>query len=111
MFLPIVRSFWKKRAYQSLFGTKMLGGARFLVATSEQEADELVSGGIPRQQIFLRRNGIEVPAALPERGEFRGKHNIPAGAKLVLFLGRLSAKKSPDLLLKAFASLGSELLQ
>src|ERR1700760_2823945 len=46
MFLPIVRSFWKKRVYQSLYGKKMVVGARSLVATSEQEADELASGGI-----------------------------------------------------------------
>jgi glycosyltransferase involved in cell wall biosynthesis len=30
---------------------------------------------------------------------------------VVLFLGRLSAKKSPDLLLEAFAALGADLLQ
>ncbi len=110
MFLPIVRSFWKKRVYQSLFGKKMLDGARYLIATSEQEADELASGGIPREKIFLRRNGVEVPSQLPARGAFRAKHGIPAGSKVVLFLGRLSAKKSPDLLLEAFAALGSEML-
>jgi glycosyltransferase involved in cell wall biosynthesis len=111
MFLPIVRSFWKKRAYQSLFGKKMLDGARFLIATSEQEADELASGGIPREKIFLRRNGVEVPSQLPDRGAFRAKHGIPAESKVVLFLGRLSVKKSPELLLEAFAALGSEMLQ
>ncbi len=50
MFVPIVRSFWKKRLYQSLFGKKMIDGARFLIATSEQEADELASGGISREK-------------------------------------------------------------
>jgi glycosyltransferase involved in cell wall biosynthesis len=111
MFLPIVRSFWKKRVYQSLFGRKMIDGARFLIATSEQEADELVSGGISRDKIFLRRNGVEVPSELPGRGAFRTKHGIPHAAKVILFLGRLSKKKSPDLLLEAFAALGAELLQ
>jgi glycosyltransferase involved in cell wall biosynthesis len=111
MFLPIVRSFWKKRVYQSLFGKKMLDGARFLVATSEQETDELVSGGIPREKIFLRRNGVEAPAELPPRGAFRAKHGISAESKVILFLGRLSAKKSPDLLLEAFAKIGNETLQ
>ena len=110
MFLPIVRSFWKKRVYQSLFGKKMLDGARFLIATSEQEADELVFGGIPREKIFLRRNGVDAPAELRERGRFRAKHGIPADAKMILFLGRLSVKKSPDLLLEAFADLGPDLL-
>lgn len=111
MFLPIVRSFWKKRVYQSLFGKKMLDGARFLIATSEREVDELASGGIPREKIFLRRNGVEFPIDLPSRGGFRAKHDIPSGAKVVLYLGRLSSKKSPDLLLDAFAALGIELLQ
>ena len=111
MFLPIVRSFWKKRVYQSMFGKKMLDGARFLIATSEQEAEELLAGGIPREKIFLRRNGVEVPAKLPARGAFRAKHELPVDAKVILFLGRLSAKKSPDLLLQAFAELGGELLR
>ena len=42
-------------------------------------------------------------ALLPERDHFRTKLKIPATATLVLFLGRLSEKKSPDLLLKAFS--------
>jgi glycosyltransferase involved in cell wall biosynthesis len=111
MFLPIVRSFWKKRVYQSLFGRKMIDGARFLIATSQQEADELVSAGIPREKIVLRRNGVDVPAGLPARGAFRAKHRIPHDAKVILFLGRLSKKKSPELLLEAFSSLDADLLQ
>ena len=111
MFLPIVRSFWKKRVYHSMFGREMLAGARFLIATSKQEADELVSGGIPREKIFLRRNGVEVPAKMPARNAFRTKHSIAPGSKVILFLGRLSSKKSPDLLLEAFSALGAGLLQ
>jgi len=53
--------------------------------------------------IALRRNGVMAPRQLPERGGFRGDHGIPAEALLILFLGRLSAKKSPDLLLESFA--------
>jgi glycosyltransferase involved in cell wall biosynthesis len=111
MFLPIVRSFWKKRVYHAMFGKEMLAGARFLIATSEQEAAEFVSGGIPRERVFLRRNGVEVPAEMPARGAFRAKHSIAPNSKVILFLGRLSSKKSPDLLLKAFAALGADLLQ
>jgi glycosyltransferase involved in cell wall biosynthesis len=44
------------------------------------------------------------PEGLPERGTFRAALGIPLQAKLLLFLGRLSNKKSPDLLLEAFAS-------
>ena len=51
----------------------------------------------------MRRNGVEAPGSWPERGLFRKKLGIPAEARVVLFLGRLSVKKSPDLLLRAFA--------
>jgi glycosyltransferase involved in cell wall biosynthesis len=109
MFLPIVRSLWLKRLYHSILGRKMLREARFLVATSNQEVDELASAGIPRETIFLRRNGVEAPAVLPERGKFRAAYDIPKDTQLILFLGRLSAKKSPDLLLEAFARLSASL--
>jgi glycosyltransferase involved in cell wall biosynthesis len=109
MFLPIVRSLWLKRIYHSLLGGRMLRGARGLVATSEQEVEELASAGVPREKILLRRNGVEVPAALPERGKFRTLHGLSPDAKVVLFLGRLSAKKSPNLLLEAFARLPARL--
>jgi glycosyltransferase involved in cell wall biosynthesis len=106
MFIPLVRNFRLKRLYHRLWGRKMIAGASALVATSEQEIEELCTGGISRAKIVLRRNGVEAPASWPEPGIFRKKLGIPAQAKLVLFLGRLSAKKSPDLLLRAFAEAG-----
>ncbi len=109
MFLPIVRSLWLKRMYHSFLGQPMLSGCRFLVVTSEQEQAELVSAGAPREEIVLRRNGVDVPAVLPERGGFRAAQGISPDVKLILFLGRLSLKKSPDLLLQAFAMLPAQL--
>jgi len=103
MFIPIVRSFWMKRMYHFVFGSRLLQGASSVVATSNQEIEELVAGGIPRTKVMLRRNGVEAPESWPARGEFRREHGIPTDSKLVLFLGRLSVKKSPDLLLHAFA--------
>ena len=105
MFLPIVRSLRMKRIYHALFGKPLLAGAAAVVATSEQERSALISGGIGEERIVLRRNGVSVPEQFPERGRFRSKHGIPAQAQVVLFLGRLSRKKSPDLLLRAFARL------
>jgi glycosyltransferase involved in cell wall biosynthesis len=109
MFLPIVRSLWLKRVYHTLLGQPMLGGCRFLVVTSEQERAELVSAGSPPERIVLRRNGVSVPAAFPERGKFRAVQGISTDVKLILFLGRLSEKKSPDVLLQAFATLPAPL--
>ncbi len=107
MFVPIVRNLWLKRMYHRYWGREMFAGADAIIATAEQERDELIAGGLAAEKIVLRRNGVEAPVAFPERGLFRQDLKIPQGARLVLFLGRLSQKKSPDLLLKAFAGLGS----
>src|SRR5262249_6996177 len=95
MFLPIVRDIWLERMYHAALGRRLLWGAAAVIATSEQEAAELSGGGIPRDRVALRRNGVEPPDAWPAKGAFRRKHGIPATAKLLLFLGRLSWKKSP----------------
>lgn len=105
MFLPIVRSLRMKRIYHAFFGKPLLAGAAAVLATSEQERSALISGGIGEERIVLRRNGVSIPEQFPERGWFRSRHRIPAEVQVVLFLGRLSKKKSPDLLLRAFAGL------
>jgi glycosyltransferase involved in cell wall biosynthesis len=103
MFVPIVRNLWLKNVYHRLWGREMLEKADAIIVTAEQEREEVLSGGIEPQKIHLRRNGVEVPAALPEPGKFRAQLKLQPEGRLILFLGRLSQKKSPDLLLKAFA--------
>lgn len=105
MFVPIVRSLRLKGLYHLVWGRRLFEGASAVIATSDQEAAELAAGGVPEAKITLRRNGVEVPESWPEAGAFRKARGISEGTKLVLFLGRLSAKKSPDLLLRAFAEL------
>ncbi|MFZ0845843.1 MAG: glycosyltransferase [Pseudolabrys sp.] len=103
MFQPIVRNIWLKRIYHLIFGNSLIRGASRMIATAEQERQELLDGGIPASQIVVRRNGIDVPAQLPPTGRFRYQWDISSNVKLVLFLGRLVSKKSPDLMLEAFA--------
>jgi glycosyltransferase involved in cell wall biosynthesis len=105
MFVPIVRNLFLKHAYHRLYGKRLLQNAAAIIATAEQEKSELIAGGIPADKIVLRRNGVSAPASLPAFGAFRASLNLPADARLILFLGRLSQKKSPDLLLQAFAQL------
>jgi glycosyltransferase involved in cell wall biosynthesis len=81
----------------------LVAGARFLIATSEQERQELIEEGVAASRIFVRRNGIELPEELPSRGEFRRQFDIPEDARVVLFLGRVVSKKSPDLLIDSFS--------
>jgi glycosyltransferase involved in cell wall biosynthesis len=105
MFVPIVRNFLMKRMYHLVLGRPMLRGARKIIATSAQEVAELAGSGLARKEILVRRNGVEAPETMPERGKFRAAAGIPENAKVILYLGRLSEKKSPDVLLQAFASL------
>ncbi|HJZ63145.1 MAG TPA: glycosyltransferase [Candidatus Acidoferrum sp.] len=109
MFVPIVRNIWLKQLYHKFYGRKMLAGAARAIATAEQEVQELISGGIPKEKIVLRRNGVMKPAIAPERGLFRRRRGIEADDLMILFLGRLSSKKSPELLLNAFMKLPQDL--
>jgi glycosyltransferase involved in cell wall biosynthesis len=103
MFRPIVRNIGLKKVYHQVFGKCLLDGAYRLIATSDQEMRELVEGGVEPGRVIVRRNGVEVPQSVPERGVFREEWEIPSQAKMVLYLGRLEPKKSPELLLEAFA--------
>ena len=109
MFIPIVRNLWLKGMYHRIWGRQMVQGASAVVATSEQEIEELAAGGIAAAKIVMRRNGVEPPTSWPRPGAFRSQLEIPKDTKLVLFLGRLSEKKSPDLLLRAFAEVRKQL--
>ena len=55
-----------------------------MIATSQQEAMELVEEGIPQGQVFVRCNGIEVPHPLPEPGRFRRQWGIAPETKLII---------------------------
>jgi glycosyltransferase involved in cell wall biosynthesis len=105
MFVPIVRNFWLKSVYHRVWGRAMFEGAAAIIATAEQEREELLSGGIAKEKLVLRRNGVEIPTEFPQPGSFRESLKIGKQERLILFLGRLSQKKSPDLLLRAFAGL------
>ena len=102
MFRPIVRNVVLKSVYRQLFGESVARGAAQLVATSLQEQKELIEEGIAAEKITIRRNGIDLPT-LSTTGAFRLQWKIPQDAFLVLFLGRIVPKKSPELLLEAFA--------
>jgi glycosyltransferase involved in cell wall biosynthesis len=103
MFRPIIRNLALKWLYRRLLGESAVRGAVRLVATSLQEQRELIEEGIAPERITIRRNGIELPKLPGCPGAFRRQWKIPPDALLVLFLGRIVSKKSPELLLEAFA--------
>ena len=63
MFVPIVRNFLLKAFYHFVWGRRLFEGASAVIATSDQEAKELVVGGVPSGKIVLRRNGVEIPVS------------------------------------------------
>ena len=69
MFRPIVRNFRAKKLYHLLLGNRLLRGAQRVIATSEQEKQELVTGGIDSARVVVRRNGIDIPVSLPPRSQ------------------------------------------
>ena len=109
MFGPKVRSRQKKRLYNRVIGNALFEGATVVVATSESERLELIEGGIPAEKVVLRRNGIDLSdfKTLPARGAFRAKLSLSPIEPFVLFLGRISFIKGLDILVQAFAKVGT----
>lgn len=103
MYRPIVRNLALKKVYQQMIGARLAERARFVIATSELEREDLLAAGIDPEKVVVRRNGIDVPDRLPERGGFRKSLDLPEIATVILFLGRIVSKKRPDLLIQAFA--------
>lgn len=102
MFRPMARNLALKWLYRRAFGESVLRGAARIVATSLQEQKELIEEGVAPGKIVVRRNGVELPKIPPVRGAFRRQWQIPRDALVVVFLGRIVGKKSPELLLEAF---------
>ena len=94
MYKPIVRNVRLKKMYHTLFGNRFVAGARSLIATSDQERQELIESGLESSRVLVRRNGIDLPEVTPVPGSFRRRWNIPSETKLILFLGRLVFKKA-----------------
>jgi glycosyltransferase involved in cell wall biosynthesis len=107
MFGPKIRSQKKKQLYNKLVGDALFERARVVIATSETERNELISGGVDVEKIVLRRNGIDQSefAKLPERGELRKRLGLDDATTLLVFLGRISFIKGLDLLMQAVALL------
>jgi glycosyltransferase involved in cell wall biosynthesis len=106
MFRPVAGGALRKRAFMRLFGRAMIRGAARFVATSGREADDLVNGGIDKDRIDVRHNGVEPGEIPPGAGPaFRSAHGIGSETPFVLFLGRISPVKNIELLLAAFSRL------
>jgi glycosyltransferase involved in cell wall biosynthesis len=102
--LPLFgRSRTIKRIYNALIGRRLVQGASCCIAITERERKDFHLYGVPDQRILILPNGID-PALPPDIQPARARSRYGIGASpLLLFLGRLSLIKGPDLLLEAFA--------
>lgn len=95
----------KKRLWNAWVEVPNLSRAAGVIALTPLEAEQLRAVGV-RAPIHVIPNGIRPPATPgPDaRARFRARHGIAAQAPVVLFIGRLVAKKRVEWLIDALAS-------
>jgi glycosyltransferase involved in cell wall biosynthesis len=89
-----VNAHWEKQAFQK---------AQVVVAVSEKVAQELVEIGVPRSQIQVIVNGVDLQEFTPGLGS-RQTWNLPENVPLALFAGDIrTTRKNLDTVLYALA--------
>ena len=102
--LRIERRRFAKRIFDAALGTRVVRHASRVIAVSDAERAQLGTIGVESHAIRVVPNPIDLAefSPAPERGTFRRRLGGP-DAPLVLYLGRLSARKRIDVLVRAFA--------
>jgi glycosyltransferase involved in cell wall biosynthesis len=97
----------RKSLHGRLKAAFVLGRAARFVAVSTDVAGELMGAGVPPEKLVAIPNGVDAghyrPAAdAREKEALRRALDLPPG-RWILFSGRLTAQKRPQILLDAFA--------
>lgn len=81
------------------------GNAGRIIAVSESVSRSLQAAGLPPHNIVVVPNGIELAPfdSTADPIDIRAAFGIPAGAPLIVGVGRLSREKGFDVLIRAFA--------
>ena len=100
------RSRTLKLLYNRLVGRRLIRRAAGWIATTPAEVEQFGGYDIPAGRVTIIPNAVFAePSPAVDVDGFRARHAL-GDAPLLLFLGRLSLIKGPDLLLEAFARLG-----
>jgi glycosyltransferase involved in cell wall biosynthesis len=99
MFRPRLRKVVLKRAFDATIARGVAGGARLVVVSSEREREDVVACGVAPERIRLRGNAFPEPP--PASGVDPLAGIVPAGAPVVLYVGRIAAEKGVEHLLEA----------
>lgn len=101
MFEPRLRKVLLKRALDATLYRGVARAAAAVVVASKREADAVVAWGVPIEKVRVRGNGFPEPYAAESNGELRSRLGIPAGARIVLYVGRVASGKGIEHLLEA----------
>ena len=102
---PMQQRGWKKRIYLRLMEKTHLRDAAAIHFTSQEELTE-ASSILSHERSAIISHGIDLPMLIPDaKAVLHERLNLPPREKIILYLGRLHAKKGLDLLLDAFQRL------
>ncbi len=79
-----------------------------IICTSPDEFEHIHAMGVPKSKLRLIYYGIEPPPET-DRAKVRAALGLSPEATIVGFVGRLSAQKNPELLIRAFAAATSDI--
>jgi glycosyltransferase involved in cell wall biosynthesis len=96
-----------KAAYGRLIEQRNLDGAAAMHYTSPVELRHAEEAGAPARGHVIP-HGVDPLDGEENRGAFFGRHPELAGRRAITYLGRLAARKRPDLLVEAFAAIAPE---
>lgn len=101
---------WEKGSYQLLAKSIFLAYLPYcrqldlLHVFSEKMSEFYQRRGIPEERILVLPNGINTKFYSPGKSSFAKEYNIKRG---ILFLGRLTLQKNPEILIRSFLNLNT----
>lgn len=80
---------------------RLLGQLDHLICVSAAAHASFLAVGVPEYQVCVVRNGIGPPTASTDRRGLREECGLPAGAHMILTVGRFTAQKGHRILIEA----------